>query len=519
MPVQYGSLPFLEAIAFLRAKLNLPTEHWDDILGAAHDRAFVVAGATKADLLNDLHRAVEKAIGEGQTLRDFRKNFEEIVANRGWTGWTGEGTKAGRAWRARVIYDTNLFTSYSAGRHRQMKAVAEKRPYWRYRHSPASVVPRAEHLAWDGMILRHDNPWWKTHSPPNGFGCKCFPESLAERDLKKHDLAVTPDDQIPYNRDVEKVNRATGEVYRVPEGVDRGWDYAPGANADQDLADLIATKRNNKWPPELQKAFDALMSKKGISDAAKPALAFEEHTSAKAAAQWAMENDLVSFADYGKLAVPVVNDVNKSLFEHIRDFPLLRKNQDFIGSAQKQYQRYYDLEVERLAGVLRKHYPDASESALRAQAMRLVKKPKVDGRSYAHSWTQKNVVGIAVNEKYGANAKTIVAMLRSDVESTWHPVGTASVKAVVDHELGHQLDHLLSLGKDREVISLWEANQAGMEQALSGYAKTNINEFIAEAWAEYRNNPAPRGIAKSIGRIVTERYKDAARKAAATTAG
>lgn len=242
MPVRYGSLPFAEALAFLRAKLNLPTEHWDDLLGAAHDRAFVVAGATKADLLSDLRLAVEKAIGEGQTLRDFRKNFEQIVADRGWTGWTGEGSKAGRAWRARVIYDTNLFTSYSAGRYRQMKAVAEKRPYWRYRHSPASVVPRAEHLAWDGMILRHDDPWWQTHQPPNGFGCKCFVETLAERDLKKHGLAVTPDSDIPYNRDVEKVNRATGEVYTVPEGVDRGWDYAPGASTAEDLDRLNAIK-------------------------------------------------------------------------------------------------------------------------------------------------------------------------------------------------------------------------------------------------------------------------------------
>ena len=256
MTVRYGSLPFLEALAFLRAKLNLPTERWDDILGAAHDRAFVVAGAMKADLLSDLHLAVEKAIAEGQTLVDFRKDFERIVAERGWTGWTGESSKAGRAWRARTIYDTNLFTSYSAGRHQQMKAVAEKRPYWRYRHSPASVVPRPEHLAWDGMILRHDNPWWKTHSPPNGFGCKCFPESLAERDLKKHDLAVTSDDQIPYNREVEKVNRATGEVYTVPEGVDRGWDYAPGAGVDTPLRDLVAEKLIG-YPPAMTKALSA----------------------------------------------------------------------------------------------------------------------------------------------------------------------------------------------------------------------------------------------------------------------
>ena len=45
---------FQEQIDFLRRKLNLPSESWRDIQSAAHDRAFVVAGATKADLLHDL---------------------------------------------------------------------------------------------------------------------------------------------------------------------------------------------------------------------------------------------------------------------------------------------------------------------------------------------------------------------------------------------------------------------------------------------------------------------------------
>ena len=51
MPVRYGSLPFQEQIDFFRQKLNLPTEHWNDIWRDAHDRAFVVAGATKTDFV------------------------------------------------------------------------------------------------------------------------------------------------------------------------------------------------------------------------------------------------------------------------------------------------------------------------------------------------------------------------------------------------------------------------------------------------------------------------------------
>lgn len=233
MPVNYSSLPFLEALAFFRAKLNLPTQKWDDLLGAAHDRAFVVAGAMQADLLMDLRDAVDKAIADGTTIEAFRSDFNRIVAKRGWTGWTGQGTKAGEAWRTRVIYETNLFTSYSAGRYQQQKAVAETRPYWRYRHSPASVDPRPEHLAWDGKVLRHDDPWWASHAPPNGFGCKCYAETLSERDLKKLDIQPLTGAEMPYQS----------------SGVDKGWDYQPGANSATPLIALLSAKKPN-WAPQ-----------------------------------------------------------------------------------------------------------------------------------------------------------------------------------------------------------------------------------------------------------------------------
>ena len=58
--------PFQEQIDFLVQKLRLPSERWDDIMRSAHDRAFIVAGAAKADLLADLHESlVQAAIDAG----------------------------------------------------------------------------------------------------------------------------------------------------------------------------------------------------------------------------------------------------------------------------------------------------------------------------------------------------------------------------------------------------------------------------------------------------------------------
>ena len=151
MPVNYGTKPFQAQVDFFRRKLNIGTAGWTDIWQGQHDHAFMVAGAMKADLLADLRQAVDKAIRQGTTLEEFRKDFDAIVGKHGW------GYNGGRNWRTRVIYETNLRSSYQAGRYQQMKAIAKRRPYWQYKHSNFVKDPRPEHLSWDGLILKHDD--------------------------------------------------------------------------------------------------------------------------------------------------------------------------------------------------------------------------------------------------------------------------------------------------------------------------------------------------------------------------
>ena len=228
--------PFQAQIDFLRQKLNLPTERWDDIQAAAHDRAFVVAGAAKADLLADLHAAVIQAAEGGAGLQAFRKDFKAIVARHGWTGWTGEGTKEGVAWRTRVIYQTNMATSYAAGRHAQMSdpEVLKLHPYWRYLHSDGVLTPRKQHLAWHGLTLRHDHPFWKTHYPPCGWGCQCRVTSVTRREGEASARAGLDEPPAGWDR----INPATD----APVGIDKGFDYAPGASVRRPLQELIDAK-------------------------------------------------------------------------------------------------------------------------------------------------------------------------------------------------------------------------------------------------------------------------------------
>ena len=220
----YGSLPFDEQIDFFRGKVNVPTNTWTDIYATEHDHAFMAAGA-RGQVLTDMRAAVERAIAEGRTLDEFRKDFDDIVAR---TGWAYNG---GRNWRTRVIYETNLRQSYAAGREAQMAdpALRARRPYALYRHG-GSAEPRPEHLAWDGIVLPLDDPWWDTHTPMNGWGCTCKKFTLSERDVKRMGLKVlTEAPPIEWEERTIGVRSPNPRTVRVPKGIDPGFEYRPGA--------------------------------------------------------------------------------------------------------------------------------------------------------------------------------------------------------------------------------------------------------------------------------------------------
>jgi SPP1 gp7 family putative phage head morphogenesis protein len=220
--------PFRQAEEFLREKIDLPTRTWTDISHGMHARAFVVAGAIEAGLLEDLHGAVIKAGEGGLTRQEFRKQFDQILAGRGWP-FNAPDTPGYRDWRAAVIYDTNLRMAYQAGHWKQFQETAEGRPYLEY-SAVLDGKTRPLHREWHGTILPIDHPWWKTHYPPNGWNCRCTVVSRSAADLKRLGKAVSVPPPIePVDRQVT-IDGARVTI-QVPKGIDPGFDYNVGVAA------------------------------------------------------------------------------------------------------------------------------------------------------------------------------------------------------------------------------------------------------------------------------------------------
>jgi hypothetical protein len=237
--------PFAEQIDFLRAKLRLPTERWDDIQRSAHDRAFIVAGAAKADLLTDLHESLLTRPCTGPAAwTQLAQGLPQAIVKRRTAGQAGRAraAKGGEAWRTRVIYQTNMSTSYAAGRYKQLTEpglAGELHPYWqlhpqRQRDAPAPLAPGLARPDAFGQRRVLEEPT----SRPTAGAASCRVTAVSKREGE----ASAPRRPGPCRLRGLGCDR---QQDRAPVGIDKGFDYAPGASVNKPLQEFIDAKLLN----------------------------------------------------------------------------------------------------------------------------------------------------------------------------------------------------------------------------------------------------------------------------------
>jgi SPP1 gp7 family putative phage head morphogenesis protein len=240
-------LPPEKAIEYFRAKGYAITWDWRDLWQEAQAKAFTVAKVMNTDILNDIRGALDEALTNGITLRDFEKKLTPLLQDKGWWGKTehvdtrtGEVSTAqlGSPRRLRTIYQTNLQTAYMAGRYKQMMESADSHPYWQY----VSVLDgrtRPLHRAMNGRVFRYDDALWGTHFPPNGFNCRCRVRPLTAAQVEETGISVDSSEGRLIDREIpmREGSTVTVKALRVKvDGQDKlfapdaGWSYNPGAS-------------------------------------------------------------------------------------------------------------------------------------------------------------------------------------------------------------------------------------------------------------------------------------------------
>ena len=246
---------------------------------------------------------------------------------------------------------------------------------------------------------------------------------------------------------------------------------------------------------------------------------FKEASSIKEANEFA-EKTLGLKADYEGIDIRCVNEWNKGLYEMKNKFPEVVENIKFIGSTQNRNKLILQ-EIEndlRKAGFSKEAITDSLEYAKReykiivnknAMAVSLfIDKDNEDPVNIIRAKYQ----GITMNSLHFKNYEEVTESLKMQVNGKWHPVGCDTVKAVFDHEFGHQLDSFLGIRNKEEMIEILEENKKENGKFLSEYSifnkldEINIKETIAEGWSEYCNNPNPRELSQKVGKLIEREY-------------
>jgi hypothetical protein len=260
---RFPASPPKEALDYFRSKKLKPSFDYRDVWREEHGYAFTVAKGMQLDLLADIQNALGDALANGKTFQQFKKELTPVLQKQGWWGTqemedpvTGElrTVQLGSPRRLKVIYDTNMRTARAAGQWDRIKAREKTHPYLIYELGP-SERHRVQHEQWAGKILPVDDPFWSSHFPPNGWGCKCHVRAMTAREAERNG---GPSESPPLNKR-EWVNKRTGEIMQVPSGIDPGFDINPGIARSAHLQQVVTTKINQARPAIAQAAVRELV--------------------------------------------------------------------------------------------------------------------------------------------------------------------------------------------------------------------------------------------------------------------
>jgi SPP1 gp7 family putative phage head morphogenesis protein len=255
-----------------------------------------------------------------------------------------------------------------------------------------------------------------------------------------------------------------------------------------------------------------LSSNKGTQE---PLYRFQESKNIRQASEYAEQVLGIPHASYKGADIVSANEWNKGLADSFSHFPELRDNFKFVGTVQERNRFGKQLAFNDFMDMARRQFPGGSEETLkRAVELALNKRyAPVKGVTYAQSWKEPYVGGVSLNSAWAKESKSFISSLQRDVVTKFHPQGTGTIRSVLDHEIGHQLDDMLSISGRADIKALFSSlSHDEMTDALSRYAWDNnsrdrVREFVAEVYSEYVCSPNPRETAQKVGKIIEEVYE------------
>jgi SPP1 gp7 family putative phage head morphogenesis protein len=301
-----------EAINYFSGKGLKPTYSYMDMLKGEHDRSFTVAKMMDTDLLDTVHKSMQSAIANGESLQEFKKKLTPVLQNNGWWGKKSvinadlsiSTVQLGSSSRLDTIYRTNMQSAYAAGKWDAIQEQKVNMPFLMYDAVDDSVT-RLDHAKLDTIVFRVDDPFWQAAYPPNGYNCRCGVIQMDDEMLEAYGLSEGKLSDIIMNGN-------------IPAGVDFGFDHNAGIGYMDFLGDIQKTKlskMDTQKAAAAQKGIDATKVKADKIKATKLALDAEKLAAQEIVKAKAIENAQQQLKEIGEGKAAKQASIKKQLYE------------------------------------------------------------------------------------------------------------------------------------------------------------------------------------------------------------
>lgn len=449
---------------------GVPHEVPEVVRHALENNAFIFSGFKAFHTLREVGLSLVTDKGDIKPFETFRRDVEAVNNRYNHNYLYAE-------------YNHAVGASLMAARWQQIEADGDRYDL-QYRTAQDDRV-REDHAILHGTTLPPSDPFWSLYLPPNGWNCRCTAVQVRKGKYPQSDPALS---MLRGNNCTEAAKQ---QIFRFNPGKDLQLfppkhPYYKGPKPEQ-IKQAIDGYTPAEWTPKtVEEAEQFFRDQLGVN---------------------------CSLKGFTKKQMEQIQAIFRSVERHFQCWPELKKKTLYVGTIQGRV----ELLINRKFEDLRKDPTNAifSDEQLMRYAKEAIKRYKVgpSKSTYAYShgaFSDWGLAGIAFNTMW--KGEKIDTSLANDVKSKWHPPGCGTLKAVFDHELGHEIDRLLGLRTNADFLKLHREETAKGKQhvvdSLSTYGHKNEAEFIAEAWSEYLNNETPRPIAVAVGTLIKKLYAE-----------
>ena len=447
----------------------------------ARQKYFWIKKVTDINVTEKIFKQMSNTLENGGTFKEWKKDVDNILSQSGLT--LNEGY-------LKTVFRTNMNHAYNAGIYMKMDKYKERYPYYQY--CGTLDGREQEHTReLNGKIFKIGTPEADKYFPPNGFNCRCYTVSLTADEVNPDEVVGNGD----ISQDVGSFagNIGNDEYLAILE---KNYKQKVEAFADKyDIPDFVLTKPLKK--DGNSSIIDSIKTVKEANNYAEKTLGVK--------------------VDYTGIDVRCANEWNRGLAAMKNKYPEVAEQIKFVGSMQKRNEL---LEAELKNYAKNNKLTKGTKELLDYVLGKLNIKSNRTAESFhvaklGNNSDENEIIkivnkyaGISLNSDYYNNYDNVIAERKRQVANGWKPVGCDTLKSLFDHEFGHQIDKLLGISKSKDVKEYFETNKTVISKNLSKYATVKVEEFIAEAWSEYKNNPKPREISRKVGKFIERSWKE-----------